>query len=100
MLLLKGATEGKGERVRSLLHRMKERTRGAALLLSIVATMLALLSLALAAYAVYHILSTRQDMWLSYSAAEPGIALAPVLAVVGAAAVLLALTRAFWRSRV
>ena len=74
--------------MRGMLSMLRERTRRAALLLSVLATALALVALGLAAYAVYHVLSTRQDVWLSYSPADPGIALAPMLAIVAAVVVL------------
>lgn len=76
--------------MRGFLRGPKERSSGSALWLSVVAAVLALLSLLLAAYAVRHILSTRQDVWLSYPAGIPGGAPAAlgVLALVVALALL------------
>ena len=73
--------------MRGFLRRVRERGSGAALWLSAVAAVLALLALVLAAYAVYHVLTTRQDVWLSYPAANPGGA----PAVLGALALVVAL---------
>ena len=81
--------------MRRLLSRLGSRTQSVSLFLSTLATVLALVSLALAGYVVYHLFFEPPDVWLSYSSvgSEPTL-LAPLLGIV-AATVVFVLARKF-----